>query len=47
MLSSLTAERKGADKGVMNASLIRHARGGIVELTDPVILVEAGLIYMQ
>lgn len=30
----------------MNASLIRSACGGFVKLTDPVILVQAGLIYM-
>lgn len=30
----------------MNASLIRHGCGGIVRLTDPVVLVETGLMYM-
>jgi len=46
MLSRVGAERTGADKGVMNASLIRHACGGVVKLTGPVILAETGLIYM-
>lgn len=45
MLSSITTEI-GGEKGVMNASPIRNGCCGVVQLTNPVVPVETGLMYL-
>lgn len=46
MLSSITTEKRGGEKGVMNASPIRNGCCGVVQLTNPVVPVETGLMYL-
>lgn len=46
MLLSITTEKRGGEKGVMNASPIRNGCCGVVQLTNPAVPVETGLMYL-